>query len=292
MQSRKQLENTINLTQNLKNLAQAYEQISVNKMQRARGKVFAARDYINEISEIFKNVRTSYKAEIDQLSLLKKGKNGEVTYSTLNKNGKSIAVLVSTNGKLYGDIGRKVFKFFMNGLSNDRDSDIFIIGKVGKEMYEDSFVKKEYKYVDLPDESNAKEAISEILRVLGQYQHVTVYYGQFINFLNQNPTESDVTGNQKVDPKLPVVAKKKFFFEPSLKEILSIFENQIFATLFRQTLSESELSNVGARIRQMESALQNIGAIEGKLRKERKVHLKREESRKQLQRLTGRLLWR
>lgn len=290
MQGRKQLDNTIELTQNLKSLAQAYEQISVTKMQRARGKVFAARDYLNELSEIFADVRMSYRDEIEGLIKSKKrGKHGEISYSTLQKNGRSISVLLSSNSKLYGDIGRKVFTFFLNSLQKDK-TDIFIIGRVGREMYDDMGPSIEYKFVEFPEGDTADESLTEILRVLGQYQTVTIYYGQFVNFLSQVPVESDVSGTQR--EKQGQTVKKKFFFEPTLQEILSMFENQIFASLFKQTLHESELSHVGARIRQMESALTNINQIEGKLNRNRRTLLKREEARKQLERLTGRSLWR
>lgn len=287
MQSQKQLETTIELTENLKGLAQAYEQISVTKMQRARGKVFAARDYLTELSEIFADVKTSYQAEIDAMLGKKRGKNGEITFSTLRKNGRNISVLLTTNSKLYGDIGRKVFNYFLGNIVK-KDTDIFIVGKVGREMYTQSGEKKEYKYVDLPEGENAKETLAEILRVLGQHQTVTIYYGQFVNFLSQMPVQSNVSGQRNEKG----VVKKKFFFEPSLKEILSIFENQIFASLFKQTLHESELSHVGARIRQMETALQNINQIEGRLYRDKKLIDKRVEARKQLERLVGRSLWR
>jgi F0F1-type ATP synthase gamma subunit len=90
MQNKKQLEKDINLIGSFKGLAQAYEEISVTKMQRARGKVLATRAFLDDLAQVFADVKSSYSDEISQLGEKKKG---IFSFSTGNKNGKTIAEL-------------------------------------------------------------------------------------------------------------------------------------------------------------------------------------------------------
>ena len=290
MQNRKQIDKDISLIGAFKGLAQAYEEISVTKMQRAKGKVLSSRTFLEDISAVFADVKGSYKREID--NLIEHHRKGLFTFNTNNKNGKTIAVLLSSNNKLYGDIGKKVFRFFMES-ARKTNPDIYVIGRVGRELYENTQDKKEYRYIDFPEDEKAKKNIGELLKILEEYQTVNVYYGQFVNVITQNPVIANVSGTQNLEGKR-VNPKKQvhFFFEPSLESVLTIFENQIFESLFRQTLHESELSHVTSRIQQMEYALENIEVSQKRLNKKRRLVIKRQESAKRLQRLSGISLWR
>ncbi len=287
MQNRKQLEKDINLTDAFKGLAQAYEEIAVTKMQRARGKVLSSRAFLDDLSHVFADVKTSYHAEIEQLAQHKKGL---FMFKTEAKNGKTIAVLLSSNNKLYGDIGRKVFRYFMQNIRKTKP-DIYIIGKVGREYYEQASDKVAYKYMDFPEDDASKKNMPELLKYLEQYENVWVFYGKFVNVINQNPVISNVSGTAELESLEEEGKQVKFFFEPSLQSVLSIFEEQIFGSLFRQTLHESELSHVTSRIQQMESALEHIDEYQKDLNKKKKLVIKRQESAKRLQRLAGISLW-
>lgn len=289
MQNRKQLDRDIKLINTFKGLAQAYEEISVTKMQRARGKVLSAREFLEELSKVFDDVKASYGTQIEELL---KHRKGIFSFATLNKNGKSVSVLISSNNKLYGDIGRKVFTVFLEKVRNEK-SDIYIIGKVGKEFYEASGEAKKFGYMDFPENEIQHKELGELLKNLGAYETVHVYYGQFVNVITQNAVVSNVSGTNELKKSgIKKEREVKFFFEPSLESVLAIFENQIFGSLFRQTLHESELSHVTSRIRQMEYALENIEVFQKKLNKNRKLVMKRQESAKRLQRLAGISLWR
>lgn len=289
MQNRKQLEKDISLIGSFKGLAQAYEEISVVKMQRIRGKVLSAREFLDALSNVFLDVKGSYKNEIDKLLSRKKG---AFSLKTGNKNGKTVAVLLSSNNRLYGDIGKKVFHLFSESI-RQTNPDIYIIGEVGKQYYEEEDNKKQYKYFPFPDESNSQQDMGSVLKVLEEYESVNVYYGQFINVIRQNPVIANVSGTRDLEVgKVGERHDVRFFFEPSLESVLTIFENQIFRSLFKQTLHESELSHVTSRIRQMENALENIETSQKKLNKKRRLVIKRQESAKRLQRLSGISLWR
>lgn len=285
----KKLEKDQKLVQSLKGLAQAYEEISVTKMQRVRGKVLSSRDYLNHLSEVFANVKANYRAEI-QKYVNKKQRHGSFSFSPLGGNGKTLSVLLSSNSKLYGDIGRKVFGIFAKDVQ-ENNSDIYIVGKVGKELFEFNKIRKEYRYIDFPETKEEEVNLGSFFQELENYETVNVYHGQFMNVLSQEALVSNVTGTSGMTSDKEGNSNVKFYFEPSLEAVLEIFENQIFVSLFKQTLHESELSHVASRIRQMENALENIGEYEKKLsRIQRKLH-KRVEDAKQIQRISGMRLW-
>ena len=287
MQNHKQIENTIKLTTALKGLAQAYEEISVTKMQRVRGNVLSYRDYLDELSKVYSKVKQNYNQDITKLIKNKHG--GAVTFGT-GKNGKAVEILLSSNSKLHGDIGRKVFRYFLDHV-NKAECDIYIIGKVGKDMYDSSGSKKKYDYTPFPETQQAQNGLMTFYELLERYDSVTVYYGQFINVLIQNPNISKLSGTTNLENN-EKVEKVHFYFEPSLQSVLQFFENQIFTSLFRQTLHESQLAHDASRINQMESALQNIQDSQYKLTREKRRIKKRVENSKQIQRLLGRRLWR
>lgn len=287
MQNRKQLDKDINLIGSFKGLAQAYEEISVTRMQRIRGKVLSSREFLSELSSVFEDVKGNYRNEIEKLIRHDKG---IMSFTNMNKNGKTIAVFLSSNNKLYGDIGKKVYRLFIDDMGKT-DADIYVIGKVGRELYENSELKKEYRYIDFPDTKEVAQKFEEVLKVLEQYENVNVYHGQFVNVITQNPITTNVSGTKKLQDVTEGKRDVKFFFEPSLQDVLTIFENEIFSSLFRQTLHESELSHVTSRIQQMEFALENINSFQKALEKKRRLVVKRHEAAKRLQRFAGVSLW-
>jgi ATP synthase F1 gamma subunit len=289
MKNRKQLEKDIILTNSLRGLAQAYEEISVTRMQRVRGRVLSSREFLDELSKVFSDVKSSYRSEI--MRLMARKKKGSVTFSTFQKNGKSIAILLSSNDKLYGDIGKKVFRFFIETIQ-ENNSDIYIIGKVGREYYEAAGQEKPYQYIEFPDNENGEKSMDTVIKLLEEYERVDIFYGQFVNVLSQNAVFANLSGNQDLENGEEPKKEVKFSFEPSLEATLALFENQIFNSLFKQTLHESELSHVASRLRQMESALVNIESFQHKITKQRRILIKRKESAKRLQRLSGISLWR
>ncbi len=52
--------------------------------------------------------------------------------------------------------------------------------------------------------------------------------------------------------------QKEFLFEPSIEKILGFFETEIFASLFDQTIRESQLAKLASRILAMDTASDNI----------------------------------
>lgn len=291
MQTKRQIDNEFQIVGTLKTLAQSYEQISVMRMQRVRGSVLNTRNFLLGISEIFKDVKQSYKMEMERIA---NKKSGHGKYSEIQKNGKQVSILLSANNKLYGDILSRVYNLFIRNIEKNND-DIVIIGKIGKSLFENSNVKRPFTYFDLPDEGAKVEDVSPIIKHVIQYEKIYVYYGRFLNVISQEPSISEISGdnleNQNPNEKQQEGKKVVYYFEPSLKTILSFFEDQVFTSILKQVVDESELSRLASRIKSMEDSLGSIQREELLLKKSYNRTKRLAENNKQIQRMAGIALW-
>src|SRR5690606_25614490 len=111
------------------------------------------------------------------------------------------------NAKLQGDIISKVYKFFLEGVKSKND-DVIIVGKVGKELYENSGIKKKALYFEIPDSDVKIEDLKELVLALVNYQKIDVYYGQFESTVTQTPVVSNVSGHKTEDDPQNILYKE------------------------------------------------------------------------------------
>lgn len=299
MQNKYKLNEEVDFVHTLKTIVQAYEEVSVIKMQRIRSSVLSAREFLSALSTVFGDVKTSYHGDIMNLYARrnKKDKTKPEEKSALDKNGREAVVLLSSNAKLYGDIVRRVFQSFIMyiGASNTGKlpRDIVIVGKVGREFFEQSSMKREYSYFEIPDFGVSIEDMKPFAYMLADYEKVTVFHGQFENVLNQEAIATNVSGEEENVEigNAEGAPKVSYFFEPSLDKILHFFETQVFSLILKQTIHEGELSRVASRLQAMENALSNIQKDEERLTVEGRMLKRQIENKKRLETFSGIALW-
>lgn len=253
MASKKELSAEIEYLSTLKNIMETYEEIAASRMQRIRSSVLQGRDFVFEINTIFQHVKHSYKRQVE--TLMKKRKNKDpLKFSFLSRNGKILYVLVSANTGLYGNIIRRTYEAFLEHYRRQK-ADIAIIGKLGVQYFRQDFPKTSYTYFDFPDTSIDEESLKKITQFLIQYQQVIVFYEQFLNVVSQEPIATNISGDQL--PWEQTGPEIKYLIEPSLEKVLQFFEKQIFASIFEQTLFESELAKFASRMVSLDSATSN-----------------------------------
>lgn len=274
----------------IKDLAQSYEEIAVVKMQNIKDSVLKTRDFLADLSDVYVDLKSSYSREIKQLMEERK-KGGRLLIPTLQKNGKSLYVYLSSNGRLYGAVTQKTFKLFVADLKKPEAAgvDIVVIGSAGKEMFESSSANRAFEYFDIPDTSVEVDHIKQLMQKFLQYEKVYVYYGKFGNVVQQAPIASSITGEEIFETETPthVAREDRFIFEPTLQKIFHFFETQIMANLFSQTLLENQLARHASRVNAMEEALIHIEEESKKLKQEtvRIKHLT--QNKKQLETMSG-----
>ncbi len=260
MQNKRTLTEQIELMGTLKLITQAYEEISVMRMQRIRDAVLKTRIFLDEISAVFVNVKENYR---NQVAFGFHGqKKDPKKLLELNKNGKEVAVLISTNSKLNGEIISKVFRDFIAYIQS-HEVDVVIVGKVGVQMLQQAGIKKQYTFFELDENNISLESLKPLVLDLVQYKQVNVFYGRFESLMFQNVDKDNLSGDVIEDGETDTTAEKprqieQFIFEPSIEKILQFFETQIFSSLVKQTVSEAELARYASRIRAMDEAMQHI----------------------------------
>ncbi len=292
MAIKRQLLIDIELINTLKLITQAYQEISVMRMKEMKIWVLAARQFLDALSEVFYDVRSSYNKQITAV-LAKKKKQRDLVRS---QEAKELTVLISASSKLYGDIVDKVFRNFLASL-NKADTDILIIGKLGKRLFDEVNLKRKYLYFEIPESEVTVDDLKPIIFNLVKYNKINVYYGRYDSVITQHAEVSNITGDEpfKLAPdsssKSANQSNVRFIFEPNLEKILEFFQTQVFSALFKQTVHEAHLAHLASRVKAMEEAINNIEATRIKLDMEKRRMVRTLENRKILERISGISLW-
>jgi ATP synthase F1 gamma subunit len=278
----------------LKELAESYEEIAANQMQKIKDSVLKTRDFLSAISDIFVDLKTSYQREVKDL-MVKIKRGGKTLLPMLQKNDRLLMVYLSSNGRLYGSVTKKTFDLFVGDLKNNGTEkvDLVVIGSAGKEMFENSSVKKAFEYYEIPDTNIAIDHIKMVMKKYLQYDRVHVYYGKFGNVVKQDAIETSISGEDIFETEVPsnVPREDRFIFEPILEKIFHFFQTQIMATLFSQTLLENQLARHASRVNAMEEALVHIEEEGKRLSLERILVKHALQNKKQLESISGFVLW-
>lgn len=253
MQNKQRINEEVELMSTLRLITQAYEEISVMRMQRIRDLVLNTRLFLGDLFKVYVDVKVNYKE-----SLMKKLiREDDAMKAMRERNGKTAVVFISTNTKLNGEIIQKVFREFFDYVQS-HEVDIFIVGRMGKQLYDQRTTNKTYKYFDLEENYINSTSLHNLVLELLAYKQVDAFYGKFESLLNQIPTEANLTGDQPEEKQAENQKATLYMFEPSVVKILEFFETQIFSSLVKQSVNESELARYASRIRAMEEAGQNI----------------------------------
>lgn len=289
MITKKVLEGEINNLVGLNNMIQAYEEIAASRIMHSRESVLTNREYIDELNLIFQEVISSYRKQVDELLKNKKKKKlGELTF--MAKNGKTLYLLISANAGLYGSLVKRTFDLFVEN-SSTPNSDKAIVGKLGLSMWQQTKNKDQYYYFDFPDQSVDDDSLKKILDFIVNYEKIIIFYGRFQNLVNQEATFSDISGNTNMSQQSNNQPSQRYLFEPSLAKILEFFEKQIFASIFEQTVRESQLAKIASRLTTLDQASDNISKKLALVTEEKGRTLHRQQNKKQLETFASRRLW-
>lgn len=280
MQKKTDLIEEIQFLDNLHNLATVYESISTMKMQQIRKSIISRRLYVNNLMDIFRSLQ--YERSEKEYSLLDQ------------KDLKPLAtVIITANAKFHGDILRRIYEYFIKHY--DGKGDLFVIGKIGREYIKQYSDKIQFQEYDISDINFTVNDLKPILFHLLKYRKIHVYYAIFKNIVEQVTVETDITDLEKLTKEEIEKAQQEqhyqYLYEPSAQQISSFIHNNVTAMSLLQTLSETHLARLASRMNAMESLLGKINEdIKGLKQKERRVKRGIQDS-KQLDRLSGMMIW-
>lgn len=278
MNTRKQIIQEIDGLLGLKSLVEVYQEVAATRMQRVRGAVLQSRLFSDGLIDVFSKVRSAYKKLKRQPKPLRK------------LNGKTVAVFVSANSGLYGEIVEKTYVAFEKFVLENKP-DVVVLGRQGTKMLADRMSNIFYNYFDVPDEEIDMGAFDIIMRYLIQFERIVVFHGQFKSILSQMPQQTLVSGQSLDKGASESMEKSDYLFEPTVDSIARIFEGEIMASIFEQSLHESMLSKQASRMLSLDRSLDSVEHRLVKVHVEERQVLHRMQNRKQLSTISGLSLW-
>lgn len=301
MLNQQQITREIQSLSSLRNIIETYQEIAATRMQRVKDSVLRSRDFSDDLREIYQELRLSYLDELDTLIKRRKSisSKNKLNTSLLNRNNKSVSVLLSSNTKLYGDIIKRTFEEFQKNIEG-QTADIVIVGKVGLQLYKEAKIDKPYTFFELSDTLQDIESFKQVIETIKNYERIKIFHGKFEDILSQLPATTEISSNRevivsgsqnKVEGEKKDIQKRHYIFEPSLEEILFFFETEILASILEQTISESNLSKFTSRMISLDATVENINKNlkEANFNKQWLRH--NELNKKQLDALAGLSLW-
>lgn len=288
MQGLKYIKKEIPILHSLHTVAQVYQETSISKIQEVRAGVLTTRDYLSGLSNIYSELKMSQSNQVAKLakSGLPAGRQGKLQ--------KTLFILLSANAKLYGEIVKEVYELFIEALKNEPDADVMIVGKLGERLFKEDGMTRQHIFIEIPDSDLQPKDLEPIIFNIIKYENVIVFHGKFYNLVTQKASRANITGEAVSQEGVTNKggATKQFLFEPNLEKLIQFFETQIFVTLFRQTVHESELARYASRVNAMEESLQFIKKRQKELNSAKQRLGRSLQQKKQLERLSGMRLWR
>lgn len=290
MATSKAIENQITDMASLGGIVTVYKEIAAARITRTRNSVLKSHTFLTEINSVFENVKTSYRQKLEDIARQKKVK--DVSHlSFIKHNGKTVDIFMASNTGLYGDIIKRTFDLFLKNTKNS-GHDVAVMGRLGLTLVEEAKFPPPYAYFDFPDQKMDEAKLSEIANYLVRYEKVVVYYEEFQTLVRQDPVVSDISGNliqsQSTNSSTPAT---RYFFEPSLENVLAFFEKQIFVLILEQTIRDSQLAKFAARLILLDSASENINKKLNIMIFEAIRLRHREKNKKQSQTFASMSLW-
>lgn len=278
----KKIDEEIQDLNGMKTLVQTYEEIAATRMQKIKTSVLTTRNFLESLYKIYTHVKFSHNKLIKKLE--KKEKK--------NTKERAVAVLLTANTGLYGGIIKGTYKLFAENIGTET-TDIAVVGEVGKKLIErdkDKLGITDYKYFEISDGTSDPSDFTNLISFIIQYDSVDVYHGKFGSLLNQIPVKENVTGEMP-ESERKIVEEAQYIFEPSVESIVKYFESEIMASVFEQSIHESNLSKYASRMINLDRAVVNIKERISKTESRRQKIKHRNMNKRQLDLLSSMALW-
>lgn len=257
----------------LKGLLEVYEEVAAAKMQKIRAEILTSRAFYEGLARLSEEVGADFQGVSQQ------------------RNNRAVAVFISANAGLYGSILEEMFTKFVAFVSSN-PVDAVVVGSWGADMMRTHAPQLAYRYENIGDDSVDIESLGRLMGSLARYGKIIMFYGKFNSIVNQAPASEIISGQM-----LPVTSKRElaarqfdFIYEPSIPEISEVFSTEIMASLFEQSLRESQLAKHASRLMHLDSAMDKIDEETKTVYAQRKKLTKRLMDKRQLAATTNALI--
>ena len=245
-------------------ITKAMKLVSTVKLQRAKGKALKSKYY--------------FKAMYNTVTkLLSESGNVDTPYVEKGKSNRKAVLVITSNRGLAGGYNSNIAKLVTNGDFEKDNTDVYIIGRKGKELLERKGFTMKADYSDLADGFEYADAI-KLCNVLlhefksGNIGEIYIAYTNFKNTVSHEPTLLKllpiIPGEIDKDDDDDDEETKNLLlmnFEIPDEEALEYIVPKYLTSLIYGALVEAVASENGARMQAMDSATNNAEEMIGKL---------------------------
>lgn len=239
--------------QTIESLTSVFEAIASIHIAQVRDKAISSTAFFNQLWAIYQQLRT----DVDEASPL-----------TIQGNGRTALVAITSDGGLIGDIDERIIQAMMNHPRGKEEVDLYLIGTHGAALLAQRRVKalKVYKTPDLDRGENARS----LAKVLSPYSKATVYYQTYVSLMHQDVARIELfsavqTLAAEAVVSDDVIASATYILEPSAKEIISFMESVMVEIALSQVVLESRLAQYASRFNAMYAAKSKAGELKDDL---------------------------
>jgi F-type H+-transporting ATPase subunit gamma len=272
MAGTKEIKRRIKSVKNTKKITKAMELVAASKMRRAVAQATSSRLYSGYSWELLTSL--SNKLEDDKDSLTH-------PFFIEAKEGRTLIVLITSNGSLCGGYNSQIIKKVLNMLKNSPSpemADIIAVGKKGDEAMNRVNQNVLAAFTDLPAVLSLSDVAPLSTLVMnkyksGEYKDVYVAYTDFISALTQKPNIRKLLPISKDDIKEIVHAAEEenkeaisikeppYLFEGDMDALIESLAEKLTRMQIYQMLLESGASEQSSRMMAMKNASEASGEM-------------------------------
>ena len=248
---------SVNSTQQI---TKAMKMVSAAKLRKAQQAITELRPYSNKLDKMLKNILSNLDG------------NASSSFGVERDVKRAAVVVVTSNRGLCGAFNTNIIKAAINAIEYEYaeqlksgNLSVICVGKKGydvlRKRYAPGIVSNEFVDVYSDISFNNVARVSQFLMdnfANGNYDKVTVCYGQFKNAAVQYPTAIQYLPVEKIETKSTTTSKKAdYIFEPDEQTLLEELIPTILQTSFHKFLLDTQASEHGARMTAMDKATEN-----------------------------------
>ena len=246
-------------------ITKAMKLVSTVKLQRAKGRAIKSKYY--------------FKAMYNTVTeLLSDSSNIDTPYVKVSECDRKAVLVITSNRGLAGGYNSNIVKLVTNGDFDKEKTDIYIIGRKGRELLERKgfTIKEDYSY--LAEGFEYADAIKVCKKLLHEFEaerigEIYLAYTNFKNTVSHEPTllkllpivPGDIHGGNDEEDEDPNNKLLLMNFEIPDDEALKYIVPKYLTSLIHGALIEAVASENGARMQAMDSATNNAEEMIGKL---------------------------
>ncbi len=253
----------------------SFEEMAARRMQEVRGGKELARNYFDDLSRVSSEVGMdlSERALIDpQIEAV---------------------VLLGVNGGLYGDLTDRVAYEMVKYLKTSPKADIFVIGESSADAVHEMMPDLRFETTTINDNKWDRAWWEMVVERLRMYRAVKIYYGSFVNLVNQEAKSRSLSGEFSWDHLSEQIKEErrghlKYLYEPGIETVAKTLSGEVFAQILEDTWHEERLAKFASRLIQLDTVVIGIDKHLLKMSGARRQLRKRHAERRRGQLLAGR----